>query len=110
MIKTLAAVSALTAALLARGAVIETNARVTRILHQNGKANGITLADGREITARRADGYCKLRWKCGSALARSSSRVTPASSLTAARRASAWRGDMSRERTSAAPDLRCLET
>ena len=47
-------IRALTAALAARGAVIETNARVTRMLHQDGRAQGIELADGRIITANRA--------------------------------------------------------
>ncbi|MDP3264694.1 MAG: NAD(P)/FAD-dependent oxidoreductase [Tabrizicola sp.] len=45
---------ALTAALAARGATITCNARVTEILHRDGKAHGIRLAGGREITATRA--------------------------------------------------------
>lgn len=47
-------IRALSAALAARGAMIETNARVTRILHQDGRAHGIELADGRTIRANRA--------------------------------------------------------
>ena len=47
-------IRALTAAITARGGHIETNQTVTRILHASGKATGIALADGREITARRA--------------------------------------------------------
>ncbi len=47
-------IRALCAALRARGAVIETNAQVSRILHSNGKARGILLADGREIIATRS--------------------------------------------------------
>ena len=44
----------LVAAVEARGGVVETGISVTRILHQGGKATGITLVDGRSITARRA--------------------------------------------------------
>ncbi len=47
-------IRALTAAITARSGRIETNQTVTRIQHTNGKATGILLADGREITARRA--------------------------------------------------------
>lgn len=47
-------IRALTRAIEARGGKIETNQTVTRILHQNGKASGIELADGRKITAARA--------------------------------------------------------
>ncbi len=47
-------ITSLIAAIQARGGVVETNAPVTRILHGNGKANGIELADGRTITANRA--------------------------------------------------------
>jgi len=45
---------ALVAALQARGGHVETNAPVSRILHDNGRASGVELADGRRITARRA--------------------------------------------------------
>ena len=47
-------IRALCAAIKARGGRIETNQTVARILHTNGKATGIVLADGREITATRA--------------------------------------------------------
>lgn len=47
-------IRALTAAIEARGGRIECNQSVTRILHQNGKASGIELSDGRKITATRA--------------------------------------------------------
>ena len=47
-------IRALTAAIKARGGHIETGQSVARILHSNGKASGIVLADGREIGARRA--------------------------------------------------------
>ncbi len=47
-------IRALVAAIEARGGRIETNQSVSRILHSDGKATGIQLADGREITARRA--------------------------------------------------------
>jgi len=47
-------IRALTGALAARGGVIEVNAPVARILHQDGKAHGIALADGRIVHARRA--------------------------------------------------------
>lgn len=47
-------IRALVAAIEARGGHIETNQTVNRILHTNGKATAILLADGREITARRA--------------------------------------------------------
>ena len=45
---------ALVAAITARGGVVETGTAVSRILHQGGRATGVTLADGRSITARRA--------------------------------------------------------
>ncbi len=45
---------ALTAALTARGASITCDASVSQIMHRDGKARGIRLADGREITATRA--------------------------------------------------------
>lgn len=47
-------IRALISALRARGAVLETNASVSKVLHKNGKAVGIELADGRTIMARRA--------------------------------------------------------
>lgn len=47
-------IRALTKAIQARGGVVECNANVSRIIHTGGKATGIALADGREITANRA--------------------------------------------------------
>ncbi len=47
-------IRALTAALTARGGVVETGVRVVRVLHGNGRATGVELADGRVITAGRA--------------------------------------------------------
>ena len=47
-------VRAMQAAIIARGGVVECGQSVTRILHANGKASGIELADGRVITATRA--------------------------------------------------------
>ncbi len=47
-------IRALTTAIATRGGHIETSQTVSRILHSGGKARGILLADGREITARRA--------------------------------------------------------
>lgn len=47
-------IRALVAAITARGGRIETGQSVNRILHSGGKTTGIVLADGREITARRA--------------------------------------------------------
>jgi len=47
-------VQALVAAIRARGGVVECGATVQRISHQNGRASGIVLADGRQITATRA--------------------------------------------------------
>ena len=47
-------VRAMVAAITARGGKIECGQSVARILHKEGKANGIALADGREILARRA--------------------------------------------------------
>jgi phytoene dehydrogenase-like protein len=38
----------------ARGGQIECNAPVARILHENGRASGVELADGRRVTAKRA--------------------------------------------------------
>ncbi len=45
---------ALVAAIRARGGVVECNAEVAQICHAGGKAQGITLTDGRQIDARRA--------------------------------------------------------
>lgn len=45
---------ALVAAVQARGGVVETGVSVVRILHAGGRAQGVELADGRRITARRA--------------------------------------------------------
>jgi phytoene dehydrogenase-like protein len=45
---------ALVAAIRARGGVVECGAEVTQIRHAGGKAQGITLADGRRIDADRA--------------------------------------------------------
>jgi phytoene dehydrogenase-like protein len=45
---------ALTAAIRARGGVVETGARVARIVHAGGRATGVELADGRRIGAGRA--------------------------------------------------------
>ncbi len=47
-------IKAMIAAIEARGGTVETNAPVTRILHANGKASGIELADGRTIAASKA--------------------------------------------------------
>ncbi|MCC5970065.1 MAG: NAD(P)/FAD-dependent oxidoreductase [Pararhodobacter sp.] len=38
----------------ARGGSVECNAAVARILHADGQASGVELADGRQITARKA--------------------------------------------------------
>lgn len=46
--------NALLAMIEARGGTIECSAKVTRILHTQGSASGIELADGRKIMARRA--------------------------------------------------------
>jgi phytoene dehydrogenase-like protein len=45
---------ALVGAITARGGTVETGASVARILHSDGKATGVELADGRRLTARRA--------------------------------------------------------
>ncbi len=45
---------ALVAAITAGGGSVETGAPVARILHDGRSANGVELADGRQITARRA--------------------------------------------------------
>lgn len=47
-------IKALIAAIRARGGVVQTNAPVTRILHVQGKATGVELADGCKITATKA--------------------------------------------------------
>jgi phytoene dehydrogenase-like protein len=47
-------IRAMVAAIEARGGRVETGASVTRILHDNGKASGIELADGRKISATKA--------------------------------------------------------
>ena len=44
-------VTALVAAIRARGGVVETGTPVARILHERQRATGIELADGRRITA-----------------------------------------------------------
>ena len=45
---------ALVAAIRARGGVVECGASVDRILHANGRATGVTLTHGRQITATKA--------------------------------------------------------
>lgn len=47
-------IKSLVAAIQARSGVVETNAPVARILHDNGKASGIELTDGRKIGATKA--------------------------------------------------------
>lgn len=47
-------VTAMVAAIKARGGHLETGVSVTRILHAGGKATGVELADGRKIIAKRA--------------------------------------------------------
>ena len=47
-------VTALVAAITARGGVVQCNAPVARILHEGGQATGIELADGCKVTAGRA--------------------------------------------------------
>ncbi|MFD1807877.1 FAD-dependent oxidoreductase [Gemmobacter lanyuensis] len=47
-------VRALVGAITARGGVVECSAPVRRILREGARATGIELADGRQITARRA--------------------------------------------------------
>ena len=47
-------ITALVAAITARGGHVACNAPVRRILHRDGIATGVELADGRSITARRA--------------------------------------------------------
>jgi phytoene dehydrogenase-like protein len=46
-------IRAMTSALKARGGTVETGVSVTKILHGDGKASGIQLADGRKILASR---------------------------------------------------------
>jgi len=47
-------VTALVAAITARGGVVECGAKVSRIVHDGGRASGVELADGRRIMASRA--------------------------------------------------------
>ncbi|MBI1217951.1 MAG: NAD(P)-binding protein [Rhodobacteraceae bacterium] len=47
-------IRALVAMVTARGGSVECNAQVARVLQGGGRATGIVLADGRQITARRA--------------------------------------------------------
>ncbi|MCL4066088.1 NAD(P)/FAD-dependent oxidoreductase [Pseudomonas sp. GX19020] len=47
-------IRAMVAAIEARGGRVECGASVSRILHENGKASGIELADGRRIAAKKA--------------------------------------------------------
>jgi phytoene dehydrogenase-like protein len=47
-------ITAMQAMIKARGGLLECNAPVARILHENGRAAGIALTDGRRIDARRA--------------------------------------------------------
>ena len=47
-------ITALIAAIRARGGVVDCNADVARIMHDDGTARGIVLSDGRQIMARRA--------------------------------------------------------
>jgi phytoene dehydrogenase-like protein len=47
-------IRAMVAAIRARGGVVECSAPVRRVLHQNGRAQGIELADGRKIMAGKA--------------------------------------------------------
>lgn len=47
-------IRAMTAEVEARGGTVECGARVARVLHTNGKATGIELANGSKVTARRA--------------------------------------------------------
>lgn len=47
-------ITALVAALQARGGVVECNAPVARIMHDGTKANGVELADGCKIVAQKA--------------------------------------------------------
>lgn len=47
-------ITALVAAITARGGVVECSAPVARILHDGSRAHGIELADGRTITASKA--------------------------------------------------------
>lgn len=47
-------ITALVAAIQARGGAVTCNAPIARILHSDGRATGVELADGQRITARRA--------------------------------------------------------
>ena len=47
-------VRAMVALLAERGGSVECNAKVARVNHAGGRANGVTLADGRQFTASRA--------------------------------------------------------
>ncbi|NPD14845.1 NAD(P)/FAD-dependent oxidoreductase [Xinfangfangia sp. D13-10-4-6] len=47
-------IRAMVKAIEARGGRVECNASVAKILHENGKASGIELADGRRIAAKKA--------------------------------------------------------
>jgi len=47
-------IRAMVAAIKARGGVVHCNAAVARIHHQNGRATGVTLVDGRKLGASRA--------------------------------------------------------
>jgi len=47
-------IRAMQAEIEARGGSVECNAPVARILHSGGQATGVELADGRQITARKA--------------------------------------------------------
>ena len=67
-------VKAMVSALQARGGVVETNAKVARILHDGGRATGVELADGRKIIAKKA----VIAGVAPSALTRLTGRTTPA--------------------------------
>ncbi|MES2145450.1 MAG: NAD(P)/FAD-dependent oxidoreductase [Pseudomonadota bacterium] len=47
-------IRAMVAAIRARGGVVECNAPVRRILHREGRAQGVELADGRKVMASKA--------------------------------------------------------
>jgi phytoene dehydrogenase-like protein len=67
-------VKAMVSALQARGGVVETNARVARILQDGGRATGVELADGRKILAKKA----VIAGVAPSALTRLTGGTTPA--------------------------------
>lgn len=67
-------VRALVGAITARGGVVECSAPVRRILREGARATGIELADGRQITARRA----VIAGVAPSALPRLTGDMTPA--------------------------------